>query len=267
MRKESLSDELLKLIEDTNDKYENFMSHVIINDSIYNPTGLYKLARHYSKVWGTHYYTDLYGKRDFLIPHTEYDKALSEGLELKYSHYIPNDPEEHVIVLTDNLNNLTVEKSHNGDLREAINDWSRKYCRQQISMHWKWSILNVIQQGMETEKKQFTNSGTNIVEKLKPSISGLGNSRECARDHLIFTGLFKPFKYGINSYRGYDTSLEGMGTSFMSLIFEKNRVGADSFELPVYFDGATEVFKELPKPDDITKYITYIKNHTYYGKD
>jgi hypothetical protein len=250
MKKIPLTDAELKMVDGVQPELSKLLSFIILEDSIWNPFGIYKRCRSISKEYGIHYYTDIESKSGKFITHMEYDSLeKKEQDKYKYAYYKQANPELYFLVLVDNLNNLSLEKGHNGNLLNSINDWSRRYAKQQLSVHWKWSVINVIQQNMETEKKQFTNAGNSITEKLKPSIAGLGNSKECARDHEGFIGLFKPAKYGIHKYEGYDTSHKGFHTNFISLIFEKNRLGDDTFELPTYFDGAVETFHELPDPE------------------
>ena len=249
MAEDQLTDKEFGYIRGVQPELDELLSFMDINDSIYNPYGIYAYCRNISRERGTHYYVKLMTS-DGKITYSEYIKLDKVRQKLyKYSHYVPNDPDEYVVVLVDNLNNLSPEKSHMGDLRLAITDWSREYAKKQLSMHYKYSVINVIQQAMTVEQKQFDNKGSSITEKLKPSISGLGNSKECARDCEIFTGLFKPAKYGINKYEGYNVSKEGLGLHFISAIFEKNRIGTDNFEVPLYFDGATGRFAELDSPE------------------
>jgi len=138
-----------------------------IIDNIYNPTGLYKWCRSISNKYGEHKNKD----KEFV--HDEGKKTI----ESVYSHYELKDPNMQFLLIVDNLNNLAQEKQ---DMRvlsqlETINLWSRSYCRLQIAKHWKWSILNVIQQAADSEKQQFDIRGRTIVEKIKPSL-GLTNS-------------------------------------------------------------------------------------------
>jgi len=253
MAKEPLTDQELKYLEGIEPELIELLSFMEINDSISNPYGIYKYCRRISQERGKHYYVKL---KDGTGPidHIAYEALSLKNREYyKYSHYVPDDPEEYMMVMVDNLNNLSPERSHNGDLRLAMVNWSRDYVVKQMVMHWKWTVVEVIQQAMDTEKKQFTSRGDSIMEKLKPSIAGLGDSKTVARDTHIFTGLFKPAKYGINKYEGYNTSKAGLGLNYISAIFEKNRIGSDTFEISLSFDGATEDFKQLGNPVAVNK--------------
>ena len=64
---------------------------------------------------------------------------------------------------------------------------------------------------------------------------------------LVVLGLFAPERYRIESYMGYDIKI--MGDAFRGLILLKNRVGRPNLRKGLYFDGATNTFRELPEPN------------------
>lgn len=261
LTKVPLSNEKLKDVQSVESELQELLSFMVIIDSISNPYGIYKYCRYFSNERGIHYYTKFKEKSEPISYDTWSKLDKEEKENYRYSHYTQHDPEEYVIVGVDNLNNLAPEEKHKGDLRLAMVNFSRDYVVKQMIMHWKWTVIQVIQQAMDTEKKQFTFKGDSILEKLKPSIAGLGDAKTVARDTQVFIGLFKPAKYGFEEYEGYNTSKEYFGESFISLIFEKNRLGPSSFELPVYFNGASEMFRELSNPIESNKAIKEYKNN------
>ena len=161
MRENPLSKEVEDMLESVGEVVDDILSYCEILDSTYNPTGIYKWCRHWSEQLGTH--------------HNKTIKISGEDREV-YSHYTPNDPELQVLLFVDNLNNLSQEKEEGRLLseRETINLWSRRFCRLQIYKHWKWTILNILQQASDSEKQQFTNTGSSVIEKIEPSLDGLG---------------------------------------------------------------------------------------------
>lgn len=141
---------------------EELLKFCEINDSVVNPTGIYKWGRAISCKLGTHYMKEM----DFINSKNETYK------QEVYSHYVPHDPDEQVFWIVDNLNNLQQE-THEGRLlteRETINRWTRQYGRLQITKHWKWTVLNIMQLAFDSEKAQFDNRGNLIVERVKPSL-------------------------------------------------------------------------------------------------
>lgn len=96
------------------------------------------------------------------------------------------------------------------------------------------------------DKQQFTNSGESVIAKLVPSLDKLANNKEVGRNYFILLGLFAPERYGIAGYLGYD--ITKLRDNFRELSIIKNRLGTPNLKLPLYFNGATNTFIELPPP-------------------
>ena len=60
----SVSNDLLKMIEDEQPYFEKFNERVDIIDSISNPYGIYKYIRNYSRANGTHFYYNFKTDKD-----------------------------------------------------------------------------------------------------------------------------------------------------------------------------------------------------------
>ena len=246
-----LDRKLIPIINEAEKDVNLILEDCEIIDSVYNPTGVYKWCRSISNNHGEHLYENKIFKND---DGTEYTQKV-------YTGYKQND-DTHFILIFDNLNNLAEEK-HEGKMLsklETINLWSRDYCRLQITKHWKWTVLNVIQQAADSEKQQFDFKGNTIIEKIKPSLDGLGNSKECQRDHFVIFGWFAPARFGIESYpidNGYD--IEVMGDNFRSMIVLKSNLSQSNVEIPFYFDGAVSRLKELPPPSEMSDVYNFIR--------
>ncbi len=251
-KEESLSKEILEKLTLVKPDIDMLLTDCEIIDSIYNPTGCYKWARHISNELGIHH------QKEVIFS----DDAGNKTPTKVYSHYEPHDKNTQVLLIVDNLNNFSPEMREGRLLteRETINLWTRSYCRLQITKHWKFSVINIIQQSSESEKPQFTMKGVSIIEKLKPSLDGLGNSKECQRDHFIVFGIFAPARYGIASYPegGYDiTKLED---KFRSLIILKSNISKSNVEIPLYFNGACSLVREMPSLNEPEKLAYLYKN-------
>lgn len=75
----------------------------------------------------------------------------------------------------------------------------------------------------------------------------------------IVLGLFSPFRFGLPEYMGYDIKKFKDNIRFLEVIV--NRDAEMGGILPLFFDGATCNFKELPLPDDkvgLQKWYTYL---------
>ena len=248
----SLSTDLLDKLKTIKDDVDLLLADCEIVDSIYNPTGCYKWARNISNDLGKHH------QKEVIFSDEHGNKTPTKV----YSHYEPNDQNVQVLMIVDNLNNFTPEMRDGRLLteRETINLWTRSYCRLQITKHWKFSVVNIIQQSSESEKQQFTMKGVSIVEKLKPSLDGLGNSKECQRDHFMVFGVFAPARYGISEYpeKGYD--ILKMKDKFRSLIILKSNISKSNVEIPLFFNGACSLVREMPSVNEKEKLDYLYKN-------
>lgn len=175
--KQSLDPKYIPMLDEVEKDIEDLLSDCEIIDSIYNPTGIYKACRSISNKYGKHVFVE----KDFI----KEDKTTYK--ERVYSHYEQYDPELQFLLIVDNMNNLAQEVKEGKLLTqlETINTWSRTYCRLQITKHWKWSVVNILQQAATSEQQQFTYKGDTIIDKIKPSLDGLGNSKECQRDYVM----------------------------------------------------------------------------------
>lgn len=236
----TLDAKYLPMIDEVEKIVDLLLEDCEIIDSIYHPTGIYKWCRSISNEYGEHIYED----KEFINDDgTKYKKKL-------YSHYEPKDDTNFFLIL-DNLNNLSQEKEEGKLLseRETINMWSRRYCRLKITKHWKWTVLNIIQQAPDSERPQYDNKGQLIIERIKPSLEGLGGSKECQRDHFIVFGVFAPARFGIPQYptsNGHDISL--LGDNYRTLIILKSNLSQSNVEIPLYFDGGMSLVREMPSP-------------------
>lgn len=80
-------------------------------------------------------------------------------------------------------------------------------------------------------------------------MEGLGDSKVTGRDYNLVIGLFSPYRYKIEEHSGYN--IKKLKNFYRSINIIKNRDGLADFKVPIFFDGATNYFQELPKSDDI----------------
>jgi len=238
---ETLFDEVNKIVED-------ILSYCTVYTSVYNATGMYKTLRTVSGELGEH----IWETRDFTYKKS--DGSIYTEPTKVYKEYKPHDPEIHHIVVGDNLNNFSEEYDKKSQrqlsVRECMGRWCRDYARLQITKHWNWSVINIVQTSMDTDKQQFDMlRGKQIIEKVEPNMSSLGENKIIARDHHLILALFSPARFGIDSYEGYDiTKLED---KFRALLILKSNFGISNIKFPLYFNGAVTYYEELPKSSEI----------------
>lgn len=86
-----------------------------------------------------------------------------------------------------------------------------------------------------------------------------------AQDAEIIISIFNPFREKLNSYRGYD--IRHLQSRFRSITVLKNRYGESDIEVGCAFYGASSVFAELPKPEEIYDYSKYDTSSWILGKE
>lgn len=77
----------------------------------------------------------------------------------------------------------------------------------------------------------------------------------------VILGLFSPFRHEIQDFYDYDVTKLQDNLRFLEVL--GGREGGGGVVCPLYFDGATNYFSELPKPNDIegmSKVYNFIKN-------
>lgn len=239
-----LEDQIEKLIDGYDEEMEKFESIVTFIDNTKNPYGIYKYVRNYALNNGKHYDSagNLIPKEDLLSDNT----TVRDKANLSIHRYEPNDPNEYVIIVVDHLSLLHPEKG--ADLWNTIFSFSSKYC---LAMRDRWRYIPVViqQQAADQEKQQFTFKGDSIVAKLRPSPDGLADCKLTQRDVNVMFGLFAPHRYKIENYEGYD--IDKLGDNYREFLVMLNRSGSGFTNIDLYFNGATNFFKELPLPKEI----------------
>lgn len=249
-REKSIDSKIMLIIETYVEEMEELLSSVEVIDSVYNPTGIYKYLRNYADENGTHHYDE----KIFIKNKIDEDgkKYTIEEKVRPYSHYVPNDPNQMTIVVVDHMSLLTPEK--NKDTGSTMNQhqtmahWSTNYALKQITKHWNWAVVNIIQQEQSGEREQFTMKGDSIQKKTEPSLAGFANNKEIQRDAKVILGVYAPDRYGFEEYHGYD--IRRMRDTFRAIKVLKNRFGPPNKYHHMLFDGATNRFKELPKASE-----------------
>lgn len=248
-----IPNEIVDKIEECRDYFNDLEQYLTIYDTVSNPTGIYKTVRSYSIDNGTHYFYNF--KEDKEKKNTigvnsieDYNKYVKKE-DWAYSHYIPFDEDEYVIVIIDHFGLLQPELGET--LHQTMGKMSAEYGRKMITKHFNYLFVNVQQQTAEGEKAEFTKMGDKIEDKFKPSLAGLANNKETQRDAHVVLGLFSPERYGIKAYQNYD--VKQLGDKFRTLLVLKNRIGSGYIEDALYFNGKVNVFKELPYPKDMTE--------------
>lgn len=241
-RHNTIPADTIKKIEEAREYVEKFLEIVDIVDNIRNPTGIYKYVRDYAMEVGNYY-----DKNN--VPFTDQMKrnvTLGKGDDYKkIAYYKKNHPRHFVIVLTDHISLLEGESGMN--TYETMGKWSSDYCLR-LRDKFGFTPVNVQQQASAKEQVQYNYKGKSIEEKLEPSLDGLGDNKSTQRDANIVMGLFAPDRYKIEMHNGYD--IKFLRDRYRQLSILKDRDGEANKKVPLFFNGAIDLFRELPKLDN-----------------
>ena len=241
-----ISEEILKLFD--TEPYKSilkfFEDHVtFVPDR--NPYGIFRQAQLYAENNGKTYTKTLEIK----------DNKTGEIIDTKevFDYYVPDNPKEYVMIMVDHVSLISTEGRM--DLRESIN----KLSDNMIQLRNRYNYIPVIiqQQGQET-----TNLEAFKANKIRPTISGLSDSKYTAKDCNIMLGLTSPYMHELPEYLGYDIKKLRNNVRFLEVVI--NRDGQSNGMVGLYFDGSCNFYAELPLPTDtqgLQSIYTLIENN------
>lgn len=224
-----LSQEILDTLQKYRKYFEKIEEVVEFVDDIRHGFGMYNLVREYALANGTIH------KRKI-----EIDGKITEVED----YYESNDPDEYVMVIIDHISLISPEK-RNGvqlSLHESISVLSSDYL---LKLRNRFNYIPVVIQQQSSAQEGIENKKAN---KLKPTMDGLGDNKLTSRDANVMLGLFSPFRHEMPDYFGYDITKFKDNIRFLEIM--GSRDGGAGAICPLYFDGATNFFRELPRPDD-----------------
>lgn len=196
-----------------------------------NPYGIFRQAQLYAENNGKTYTKTLEIK----------DNKTGAVVDTKevFDYYVPDNPKEYVMIIVDHISLISPEGKM--DLRESIN----KLSDNMIQLRNKYNYIPVIiqQQGQET-----TNLEAFKANKIRPTISGLSDSKYTAKDCNVMLGLTSPYMHELPEYMGYDIKKLKNNVRFLEVVINRN--GQSNGMIGLYFDGACNFYAELPLPTD-----------------
>ena len=206
-----------------------------------NPTGILRVCEEYAKKVGEYKTT----------------KGYSRGNEFKevdiFRSYKQHDPNHYKICFIDHSG--LVDQERGMSLKQSMDKLS-EYCVKYLRNRYKYTVVWIQQQAMEAEGLEAIKQ-----KRMLPAVATLGDTKYTARDCNIVLGLFDPSQFGLKNWLGYkiDDNGEGLKSHARFLYFLRGRDGEAGGVCPLFFDGATCTFEELPLPTDSLSLVNYYK--------
>ena len=210
------------------DIVDYFEEHVVFSEES-NPTGMYKFCRQYAEEHGK-----VINKTAKIKDELGFEKEVQA-----FDKYIPDNPDEYVLVLADTVNLIQTERGFTK--KQAIDKWS-EYCIL-IRDRYNQSPINIQQQNTDNESIDSMK-----LNRTRPTTAGLGDSKYTSHDANIVLGVFSPFRFGLKEYLGYP--IDRFRDHFRTLEVLVNRDGELGGIIGLFFDGATCNWAELPRPEN-----------------
>lgn len=228
-----VDEETLDLLDTT--EYEDFFNfmedNLIFEEEISNPTGINIAVEKFAKSRGTFTYKDIQWK-DVITGEISTRKVIDE--------YIPNDPDEYCIIITDHLTLLSTEKGM--DLRGTIGKFSSDFCVK-LRNRYNYTIVNIQQQSATSQDNESFK-----LNRLAPHPGNLAENKSTKNDLNSMFGIFSPASFNKKEWEGYNIEVFQDNIRFLENVL--NRDGSPGTVCPLYFDGAVNWFQELPLPND-----------------
>lgn len=205
---------------------DGLLKSVDIIEGPQNPTGIYKYVKRYAENVGT----------------------VKEEGEFKKS-YLPNDEDIITVVAVDHLGLMKTEKGM-VSRKEAI-DKTSEYL-QIFRDFYGFSPVPVSQLN-----RNLGNPIYQKMESFEPNLDDLKESGNPAEAADVVLSLFDPLRFKTNdaSYDANKFLNESTGAkTFRSVKILKSSFSEDSIRIGMAFEGATGIFKELPKPPNMERF-------------
>ena len=240
--------EIVDLLE--SERYQKYISAfqdcVTYIEDIRNPYGINKYIVDFMLSRGTATYKEVPFK----------DKYGNESVRRVVDSYTPNDPEEYVIVVLDNYANISIE---NGITKMETIDRMSKYA---IALRDRFGLVFV---GIQHQAQAAEGLESRKMDLVEASTDNLADCRTTSRDANMVIGLFNPWKFGKETFEGYDITKLRNYVRFIKIL-EQRRGRGQNIRCPILFDAAVGECTELPRPDDkqslqqVYNYIQRIDN-------
>jgi hypothetical protein len=247
------SEEIARLVELEKKKVNELLEEVIIlmEDPI-NPTGVHMFLKEFATQRG--------GQEKEIEVKQRWGGSITKKI------WVPNNPNELVIVITDHIGLAKSERNEGRMLndKEVLDKYS-EYMRRARD-YYNYSPVVLSQFNRDIANPMRIKNGD--VEPMLEDFKGSGDSQE---DAEVVISLFDPMRYKVEDPSGYDlTKLrdEQKRKKYRSLKILKNSYGSDDIRIGLGYQPESGIFKELPKLSEMTEEVyRSVMDNTFFLPD
>lgn len=229
----NLDERLLSLIDSYKDFFKELEERIIIIDGAAHPTKVYSEARDFIEKRGKKEQVDAYNTK-----------------------FIPNNPNDLYIHVTDHVGKLRSEKDATND--KQILDKHSEYMGV-LRDYYGATVIDIMQLNRNIEDTYRL-----VKTDLDVQPSDFKGTSDIYENADIVIGLMNPYKLQVMDYAGYDIKSfvnEKNYNRFRGLKVLKNSYGIDDFRVGYLFVGENGTMVEIPKSSDLD--YGKIKNGEY----
>jgi len=227
MGNKNINPQIEKYIDEYEDYFDSLINKRLFFHTSASPDYMYKVLMDYYEARGKLTWKNS-GQKD---ENGDDTKVLEK--------YVPNNPKLITIVVIDHLGLLTGNKGDKG--QKSIID---RASRMLVFFRNNFGLSPVVISQFNRSIEGMDRRREDALEPLLSDFKESGNTQEDA-DSVI--ALFYPFKYSMEDHHGYPIlGPRGIESNYRSAHILKNRDGGDNLMVPLFFEGGTGFFKELP---------------------
>lgn len=263
-------DYILQLLHKYEQYFDEMMDHVTIQDGPQTAASIYYAGRAYAYEHGSYYWTLKVPGEDGVYLMRNADEKIatfsesrafidSVGRKKMYvdiktgskdrkiiafeNQYIPNHPEEFVLIPVDHMGKIKPEKGQ--DKWAAIGDMSNKLGSLRDRFLQSPVAINQFNRSIGDVQRAKL-----YGDDLLPQLEDFEGQAVTQHDSDLILGIFDPARYKRKSCLDYDIDAmrtPGGNNRFRSISILKNTTGVDQVHLGLRFTGEVGLFEGLPQ--------------------
>ena len=239
-----MTEEHSNMVNEGIDFVAGLLKYMRIQDAVKNPTAIFNEMIAYADTIGrVHRKTISEVKKIAGKPKTVTSSFITG--------YTPNNDDELTLIVIDHVALATPEQ---GKTTKDTIDLLSKYM---VFLRNRFRFSPVLIQQFNTELQSVERRKFRAAA-LAPQRMDFGDSKYTYRDADIVFGLLNPSFFDIEEFYGYsilpsetdDTQYYYLGEFFVMAFVMKNRYGQTNLQIPLFMNGMTGVFYDLPSPDN-----------------
>ena len=222
----------LDKLKEVEKRVEKMLPYITYHTNLFNSYGIWKTIREFASKRGTFYYNN--------IP-----VSGQVGQDNSWDSYVPNDPDEFVVIVLDHLLLISTQKDEK-DQAEAI--WNTvEYLRRYAANKLRYCVVPIQHQNADSENQDSRKDQT-----ILPTENGLARNKEVARSYLNLIGIANPNKSNQGGVRATIGTWDGhnlnqFGNYLRTINIIKSRFGESSVHDSIFTGGRTGWFETIPK--------------------